>query len=54
MNQPIPQYEDLKCALETAVKEREIEIAKNFKKLGLSNDDIARGTVLPVEQIEKL
>ena len=31
MNQPIPQYEDLKSALETAVKEREIEIAKNFK-----------------------
>ena len=54
MNQPIPKYDDLKSALETVVEEREIEIAKNFKKLGLSNEDIAKGTGLSLEQIEKL
>lgn len=54
MNQPIPQYSDLKSALETAVEDSKIEIAKNFKKLGLSNEDIAKGTGLSVEQIEKL
>jgi len=52
--QSLIQYRDLKSALETAVEEREIEIAKNFIALGLDNDTIAKGTDLTVEQIEQL
>ncbi len=52
--QSLIQYRDLKSALETAVEEREIEIAKNFILLGLDNATIAKGTDLTVEQIEQL
>jgi predicted transposase/invertase (TIGR01784 family) len=52
------QYWGMKSALETAVEEaleeREIEIAKNFIALGLDNTTIAKGTGLTTEQIEKL
>jgi predicted transposase/invertase (TIGR01784 family) len=48
----------LKEAVEKAGVEAEtrkqIEIAKNFKKLGLSNEDIAKGTGLTVKEIENL
>ncbi len=50
----LEKYRDLKSALETAVEEREIEIAKNFILLGLDNATIAKGTDLTVEQIEQL
>ncbi|TAD81073.1 MAG: Rpn family recombination-promoting nuclease/putative transposase [Bacteroidetes bacterium] len=52
--QSLIQYRDLKSALETAVEEREIEIAKNLIALNLDNDTIARGTGLTVEQIDRL
>jgi predicted transposase/invertase (TIGR01784 family) len=48
------QYWGMKSALETAVEEREIEIAKNFISFGLDNATIAKGTGLTTEQIEKL
>ncbi len=48
------QYWGMKSALETAVEEREIEIAKNFIALNLDNATIAKGTGLTVEQIETL
>lgn len=52
--QSLIQYRDLKSALETAVEEREIEIAKNAISEGLDNQIIARPTGLNTEQIEKL
>jgi predicted transposase/invertase (TIGR01784 family) len=52
--QSLIQYRDLKSALETAVEEREIEIAKNAILEGLDNQIIVRLTGLAVEQIEKL
>lgn len=52
--QSLIQYRDLKSALETAVEEREIEIAKNAISEGLDNQIIARLTGLNTEQIEKL
>jgi hypothetical protein len=52
--QSLIQYLDLKSALETAVEEREIEIAKNAIWEGLDNQMIVRLTGLAVEQIEKL
>jgi predicted transposase/invertase (TIGR01784 family) len=52
--QSLIQYRDLKSALETAVEEREIEIARNFITLNLDNATIAKGTGLSVEQIEQL
>jgi predicted transposase/invertase (TIGR01784 family) len=48
------QYWGMKSALETAVEEREIEIAKKFIALGLDNNIIAKGTDLTVGQIEQL
>ena len=48
------QYWGMKSALETAVEEREFEIAKNFISIGLDNTTIAKGTGLTVEQIEAL
>lgn len=44
----------LKEAVEKAEIEAKIEIAKNFKKLGLSNEDIAKGTGLTIKEIENL
>jgi predicted transposase/invertase (TIGR01784 family) len=52
--QSLIQYRDLKSALETAVQEREIEIAKNLIALNLDNATVAKGTGLTVEQIDKL
>lgn len=52
--QSLIQYRDLKSALETAVEEREIEIAKNAILEGLDNQIIVRLTGLAVKQIEQL
>lgn len=52
--QSLIQYRDLKSALETAVEEREVEIAKNLISLGSNNDFIVKATGLTVEQIEQL
>jgi len=48
------QYWGMKSALETAVEENKIEIARNFIALNLDNATIAKGTGLTVEQIEQL
>ena len=42
-----------KAGIEAKIQEK-LEIAKNFKKLGLSNEDIAKGTGLTVKEIENL
>ncbi len=47
-------YRDNYRVLETAKREREIEIAREMKKEGLSTEQIARITGLSREQIEKL
>ncbi|MDX1907755.1 MAG: hypothetical protein SF053_12030 [Bacteroidia bacterium] len=52
--QSLIQYRDLKSALETAVEEREIEIAKNAITAGLEDRVIAAITGLSLEHIEKL
>ena len=52
--QSLIQYRDLKSALETAVEEREVEIAKSLLQTPLSNEDIAKHTGLTTEQIEQL
>jgi hypothetical protein len=44
----------LKSALETAVEEKQIEIARNLISLGSNNDFIAKATGLTLEQIEQL
>jgi predicted transposase/invertase (TIGR01784 family) len=52
------QYWGMKSAIDTAVEEavgeKQIEIAKNLISLGSDNDFIAKATGLTVEQIEKL
>lgn len=48
------QYWGLKSALETAVEDREIEIAKNAILEGANNKFIAKITGLTVEEVEKL
>jgi predicted transposase/invertase (TIGR01784 family) len=52
--QSLIQYRDLKSALETAVEEREVEIAKSLLQTSLSNEEIAKHTGLSVEQIQEL
>jgi len=52
--QSLIQYRDLKSALETAVEEREIEIAITAIRKGLDNEFISELTGLTVEQIEGL
>jgi predicted transposase/invertase (TIGR01784 family) len=52
--QSLIQYRDLKSALETAVEENKVEIAKKLIRRNLSNEDIAEDTGLTVEQIEQL
>lgn len=47
-------YRDNYSIIANAKKERDIEIAKEMKKEGLSVDQIARITGLAKEQIEKL
>ena len=34
--------------------EKEIEIAENLLEMGLSADDVAKGTGLSIEEVEKL
>lgn len=48
------QYWGMKSALETAVEEREIEIAKNAILENADNKFIAKITGLTVEEVEKL
>ena len=48
------QYWGMKSALETAVEEREIEIAKKLIKRRLTNEEIAEDTGLSIEQIQEL
>ncbi|WP_027001965.1 Rpn family recombination-promoting nuclease/putative transposase [Hugenholtzia roseola] len=52
--QSLIQYRDLKSALETAVEEREVEIAKRMILAGSDNDFINQMTDLPFGYIEKL
>ncbi|MFY7788997.1 MAG: Rpn family recombination-promoting nuclease/putative transposase [Thermoflexibacteraceae bacterium] len=52
--QSLIQYRDLKSALETAVEEREVEIAKTMLYDNEPTEKVARYTGLAVEQIEKL
>jgi predicted transposase/invertase (TIGR01784 family) len=52
--QSLIQYRDLKSALETAVEEKQIEIARNAILEGFDNQIIARLTGLAAEVIEKL
>jgi predicted transposase/invertase (TIGR01784 family) len=52
--QSLIQYRDLKSALETAVEENKIEIAKKLFFLGLDNVSISQATGLSVTQIEQL
>ncbi|GAB4327179.1 MAG: Rpn family recombination-promoting nuclease/putative transposase [Flammeovirgaceae bacterium] len=52
--QSLIQYRDLKSALETAVEENKIEIAKSLFSTTLSNEEIAKHTGLTVEQIKQL
>lgn len=51
-------YRDLKNTIDTAERKgrrkESVEIAKNFKAMGLSNEQIAKGTGLSLEEIEKL
>jgi hypothetical protein len=44
----------MKSALETAVEEKQIEIAKNLIVIGLDNATIAKATGLSYEEVEKL
>jgi predicted transposase/invertase (TIGR01784 family) len=52
--QSLIQYRDLKSALETAVEEREVEIAKTMLYDNEPTEKVAKYTGLAVEQIEKL
>ena len=52
--QSLIQYRDLKSALETAVEDNKVEIAKSLLETTLSNKEIAKHTGLTVEQIEQL
>jgi HD-GYP domain-containing protein (c-di-GMP phosphodiesterase class II) len=52
--QSLIQYRDLKSALETAVEERESEIAKTMLAEHEPAAKIARYTGLSIEQVEKL
>lgn len=59
-------YRDIHAVVETAfdegkiegieigVEKGKIEVARNFIKLGLDNETIAKGTSLSIEEIEKL
>ena len=47
-------YRDLKNSLDTAEWKAKVKIAKNFKTMGLSNEQIAKGTGLPLNEILSL
>jgi predicted transposase/invertase (TIGR01784 family) len=40
--------------IEKGERKRTLELAREFKKLGISSKDIAKGTGLSIEEIEKL
>ncbi len=46
--------QDMRLAIETAVEEKQIEIAKNIILLGLDDDLIVQGTDLSLEIVVKL
>jgi len=48
------QYWGMKSALETAVEENKIEIAKKLFILGLDDISISQATELTIKQVEKL
>jgi predicted transposase/invertase (TIGR01784 family) len=48
------QYWGMKSALETAIEEKQVEIAKNLISLGSDSDFIVKATGLSGEQIEQL
>ncbi|MCS6832492.1 MAG: PD-(D/E)XK nuclease family transposase [Flammeovirgaceae bacterium] len=56
--QSLIQYWDLKSVIETAVEEaieeKMIEIAKKLIKRGLSNEEIAEDTGLTIERVEQI
>jgi predicted transposase/invertase (TIGR01784 family) len=45
---------DWTTGVNTAIEKREIEIAKNLKKMGLPDAQIAEGTGLDIETIQSL
>ena len=47
-------YRDLKNSLDTAEWKAKVKIAKNLKAMGLSNEQIAKGTGLPIDEILSL
>lgn len=47
-------YRDLKNSLDTAAWKEKVKIAKKLKAMGLSDEQIAEGTGLTVEEIEAL
>lgn len=52
--QNLIQYSDLKSVLETAVEEKQMEIAKSLLETSFSNEEIAKHTGLKVEEIKQL
>jgi len=52
--QSLIQYWDLKSVVETAVEEKQIDIAKKLIKRNLSNEEISEDTGLSIHLIEKL
>ena len=47
-------YRDLKNSLDTAEWKAKVKIAKNLKAMGLSNEQVAKGTGLPIDEILSL
>lgn len=47
-------YRDLKNSMNTAIRKERVQIAKNLKAMGLSAEQIAKGTGLSMEEIERL
>ena len=47
-------YRDLKNSLDTAEWKAKVKIAKNLRAMGLSNEQIAKGTGLPIDEILSL
>ena len=45
-------YRDLKNSLDTAVWKEKVKIAKNLKAMGLPDEQIAKGTGLPLDKIQ--
>ena len=47
-------YCDLKNSLDTAEWKAKVKIAKNLRAMGLSNEQVAKGTGLPIDEILSL